>query len=151
MPDSLGSPRLDKTSTMNMNEFNQTIIDEFRANDGKVGGDFDGVPMLLLHHRGAKTGTERVTPLVYRPDGDDWVIFASKAGAPNHPHWYLNLTANPDTTIEVGNETIDVTATDATGEQRTRLWEAQKRDAPQFAEYEANTDRTIPVVVLSRH
>jgi deazaflavin-dependent oxidoreductase (nitroreductase family) len=135
---------------MASNDFNQQVIDEFRANDGKVGGPFEGAPMILVHHRGARTGTERVTPLVYRADGDRWVIFASKAGAPSHPHWYHNLVANPDTTIEVGSETIEVTTAEATGEERDRLWEAQKRDAPQFAEYDAKTDRTIPVLVLSR-
>ena len=133
-----------------MNEFNQNVIEEFRANEGKVGGPFEGAPMILVHHTGAKSGTERVTPLVYQADGDDWVIFASKAGAPSHPHWYHNLIANPETTIEVGTETIDVTTTEATGDERTRLWETQKQNAPQFAEYEAKTDRTIPVLVFSR-
>lgn len=135
---------------MASNDFNQQVIDEFRANDGKVGGPFEGAPMILVHHRGAKTGTERVTPLVYQADGDRWVIFASKAGAPNHPHWYHNLVANPDTTIEVGSETIEVTTAEATGDERNRLWETQKQNAPQFAEYEAKTDRTIPVLVFSR-
>ncbi len=135
---------------MDMNEFNQNVIEEFRANEGKVGGPFDGAPMILVHHTGAKSGTERVTPLVYQADGDDWVIFASKAGAPSHPHWYYNLLANPDTTIEVGTETVEVTTVEATGDERTRLWETQKKQAPQFAEYEAKTDRTIPVLVFSR-
>jgi deazaflavin-dependent oxidoreductase (nitroreductase family) len=135
---------------MASDDFNRQVIDEFRANEGKVGGPFEGAPMILVHHRGARTGTERVTPLVYRPDGADWAIFASKAGAPDHPHWYHNLLANPDTTIEVGTETVEVTTREVTGEERARLWEAQKRDAPQFAEYEAKTDRTIPVLVFSR-
>lgn len=135
---------------MDRNDFNQQVISEFRANEGKVGGPFEGASMVLVHHRGARTGTERVTPLVYRPSGDDWVIFASKAGAADNPHWYHNLKANPDTTIEVGTETIDVTTSEATGDERDRLWEAQKRDVPQFAEYESMTDRTIPVLVLSR-
>ncbi|MEM9564658.1 MAG: nitroreductase family deazaflavin-dependent oxidoreductase [Actinomycetota bacterium] len=133
-----------------MNEFNQGVIEEFRANEGRVGGPFEGAPMILVHHTGAKTGTERVTPLVYRPDGDTWVIFASKAGAPSHPHWYHNLIANPQTTIEVGTETIEVDTVEVTGEERSRIWEAQKRDAPQFAEYDAKTDREIPVLVFSR-
>lgn len=135
---------------MDMNEFNQGVIEEFRANEGRVGGPFEGAPMILVHHTGAKTGTERVTPLVYRPDGDTWVIFASKAGAPSHPHWYHNLIANPQTTIEVGTETIEVDTVEVTGEERSRIWEAQKRDAPQFAEYDAKTDREIPVLVFSR-
>jgi len=96
---------------MGMHDYNQQVITEFRANHGRVGGDFDGAPLLLLHHRGARTGTERVTPVMYRHDGDTWVIFASKAGAPTNPDWYHNLRANPDTTIEDGTDTINVTAT----------------------------------------
>lgn len=134
-----------------MNEFNKNVIEEFRANGGKVGGPFEGAPMILVHHTGAKSGTERITPLVYQADGDHWVIFASKAGAPSHPHWYHNLIANPDTTIEVGSETIEVTTTEASGDERTRLWETQKQNAPQFAEYETKAvGRTIPVLVFSR-
>ncbi len=134
-----------------MNDFNRQVIDEFRANEGKVGGNFDGAPMILVHHTGAKSGTERVTPLVYQADGDDWVIFASKGGAPSHPAWYHNLVANPDTTIEVGADTIDVTTTVAAGDERTRLWERQKELMPQFAEYETSAgDREIPVLVFSR-
>lgn len=135
---------------MDMNEFNKQIIDEFRANGGKVGGQFEGAPMILVHHKGAKSGTERVTPLVYQADDDSWVIFASKAGAPTNPAWYHNLKANPQTTIEVGTETIDVAAVEAEGAERDRLFQAQKAAMPQFAEYEANTDRTIPVLVLRR-
>ena len=135
---------------MDMHEFNQQIITEFRANGGKVGGRFDGAPMILVHHTGAKSGTERVTPLVHLADGDSWVIFASKAGAPSNPAWYHNLMAHPETTIEVGDETIDVTAIEATGAERDRLFEAQKAAMPQFAEYEANTDRVIPVIVFTR-
>lgn len=135
---------------MDMNDFNQQIITEFRANGGRVGGDFEGAPLLLLHHRGARTGTERVTPLMYRNDADAWVVFASKAGAPTNPDWYHNLRANPEATIEVGGDTIAVTATVADPPTRERLWEAQKGDVPQFAGYEAATTRTIPVVVLER-
>jgi deazaflavin-dependent oxidoreductase (nitroreductase family) len=135
---------------MDMNDYNAQIIAEFRANDGKVGGDFEGANMVLVHHTGARSGTERVTPLVYRPDGDEWIIFASKAGAPDNPDWYHNLKANPDTTIEVGSERVEVMATELTGADRERVWEAQKADVPQFAEYEANTDRTIPVIALRR-
>lgn len=135
---------------MDMNDFNATIIDEFRANDGRVGGPFEGAPMILVHHTGARSGTERVTPLVYLPDGDDWVIFASRAGAPNNPAWYHNLVANPETTVEVGAETVEVAASEAVGAERDRLFEAQKAVMPQFAEYEAKTDRTIPVLVLRR-
>jgi deazaflavin-dependent oxidoreductase (nitroreductase family) len=133
---------------MDRNEFNRQVIDEFRANDGKVGGPFEGAPLLLLHHVGAKSGTERISPLVYRADDGSWVIFASKAGAPTNPDWYHNLVANPGTRIEVGAETVPVTAREAEGDERTRLWEAQKTDMPQFAEYDAKTDRSIPVIVL---
>lgn len=134
-----------------MNEFNENVIKEFRANGGVCGGPFEGAPMILVHHKGAKSGTERVTPLVYQADGDDWVIFASKAGAPSHPHWYHNLLANPATTIEVGTETFEVTTTEAEGDQRSRLWETQKTNSPQFAEYEEKAgDRQIPVLVFAR-
>jgi deazaflavin-dependent oxidoreductase (nitroreductase family) len=104
--------------------------------------------LLLLHHTGAKSGTERVNPVVYLRDGDRYVVFASKAGAPTSPDWYHNLVANPKTMIEVGIQLIPVTARVAEGDERERLWEAQKEAAPQFADYEAKTDRVIPVVVL---
>jgi deazaflavin-dependent oxidoreductase (nitroreductase family) len=109
---------------------------------------FEGKPLLLLHHTGAKSGTERVNPLVYLREGDKYVIFASKAGAPTNPDWYHNIRANPDTIIEVGIQTIPVTARVAEGDERDQLWTAQKEVAPQFGEYEAKTDRQIPVVVL---
>lgn len=135
---------------MDMKAFNEQVIEDFRANEGNVGGQFKGAPLTLVHHTGAKSGTERVTPLVYLADGDAWVIFASKAGAPSNPAWYHNLKANPDTTIEVGADTIEVTVSEAEGAERIRLWDAQKTAMPQFAEYEASTDRTIPVVVMRR-
>ena len=131
-----------------MNDWNRNVIEEFRTNDGVVGGMFEGATLLLLHHTGAKSGTERVNPLVYLRDGDKYVIFASKAGAPNSPDWYHNLLANPGTTIEVGIQSIPVTARVAEGDERDRLWSKQKEVAPQFAEYESKTDRVIPVVVL---
>ena len=132
-----------------MNDFNAGVIEEFRANGGKAGGMFEGKPLLLLHNVGAKSGTEFVTPLVYLPEGDDYVIFASKGGAPNNPGWYHNLKAGPNVSIEVGTEKLDVTATEATGAERDRLYGIQKEQQPQFAEYEQNTDRTIPVLLLS--
>src|SRR5437763_16817365 len=98
-----------------MNDFNQQIVDEFRANEGKVGGGFADAPMLILHHTGAKSGQERVNPLVYLPDGDRYVIFASKGGAPAHPHWFLNLRAHPETTVEVDGKTVAVKARVADG------------------------------------
>lgn len=134
-----------------MNEFNQSIIDDFRANAGVVTNPmFEGASLILLHHRGAKTDTERVTPLVYQDLGDGRLaIFASMAGAPNNPAWYHNLVANPDTTVEVGSDTIEVAATVADAGTREPIWQRQKEQSTQFADYEAATDRTIPVVVLS--
>jgi deazaflavin-dependent oxidoreductase (nitroreductase family) len=133
-------------------DFNTQIIEEFRANGGKVGGAFEGAPLLLLHHRGAKTGTERVNPLAYQPVGAAFAIFASKAGAPHDPHWFLNLKANPEAQVEVGSETIDVTAREVEGTEREEIWGRQKQLMPGFAEYEDKTEgfRQIPVVLLER-
>ena len=134
-----------------MNEFNdinQQIIEQFRANAGTVEGFGDSI--VLVHHKGAKTGTERVNPLAAQFDGDNIVIFASKAGAPDNPAWFHNLVANPDTVVEVGTDTLDVHARVAEGDEHDRLWETQKQLMPGFAEYEEKTDRTIPVVVLER-
>jgi deazaflavin-dependent oxidoreductase (nitroreductase family) len=138
-------------SDFDMNDFNQGIIDEFRANAGAMTNPmFDGIPLILLHHRGAKTGTQRVTPLAYQSlDDGRRAIFASMAGAPNNPAWYHNLVANPDTSLEVGSDTINVTATEADPATRESIWQRQKEQVPQFADYEAATDRTIPVIVLS--
>lgn len=132
------------------NDFNEKVIAEFRANGGRVSGPLAEMDLLLLHHTGARTGTERVNPLAYRRDGDRYVVFASKAGAPTDPDWYRNLRANPRARIEVGEEELEVEASDAEGEERERLFEAQKRDSPQFADYEQKTGgRVIPVVVLT--
>ncbi len=130
-------------------DFNAQIIDEFRANGGRVGGPFEGTTLLLLHHTGARSGTSRVNPLVYSKDGERYVIYASKAGAPTSPDWYHNLKAHPDVSIEVGTDTIDVSASEATGEERERLFRSQAERSPQFAEYEAKTERVIPVMVLT--
>jgi deazaflavin-dependent oxidoreductase (nitroreductase family) len=130
------------------NDWNQTVIDEFRASGGKLSGDFAGVPMLILHTTGAKSGEPRVIPLMYRQEGDDLVIFASKAGAPTNPDWLHNLRAHPEVSVEVGTETKSVVAREAEGEERERIWESHKQEFPGFAEYEAKTDRVIPVVVL---
>lgn len=129
---------------------NQAIIDEFRANAGLVGGSFEGTTLLLLHHRGAKSGEERVNPLAYQRLADDSVaVFASKGGAPTNPDWYYNLVANPSARVEIGTEERDVTARVAAGEERARIWEEQKRAHPQFAKYEETAGgREIPVVVL---
>ncbi len=131
------------------NDFNAKVIEEFKANEGRVGGPFEGSSLLLLHHTGAKSGKSYINPLVYQPDSGRYVIFASKAGAPTNPDWYHNLKAHPHVKIEVGADTIDAIATEATGEERDRLFEEQTRRAPQFAEYAQKTERQIPVIVLT--
>jgi deazaflavin-dependent oxidoreductase (nitroreductase family) len=133
-----------------MNDFNQKVIAEFRENDGKVGGMFEQMPLVLVHHKGAKTGTERINPLAYQEVDGGYAIFASKGGAPKDPDWFHNLVANPDTTIELGTETIPVRARVAEDAERSKIWEAQKVAFPQFAEYEQTAGRTIPVVVLEK-
>ena len=134
-----------------MSDWNQQITDEFRANDGKVGGMFEGAPLLLLHHAGARTGTQRVTPLMYQPIPTGYAVFASKAGADSNPDWFYNVTAHPETRVEVGTETVQVAVRVAGGEEYDDIWSRQKREWPQFAEYEQQTARdVIPVVVLER-
>ncbi|MDP9329532.1 MAG: nitroreductase family deazaflavin-dependent oxidoreductase [Actinomycetota bacterium] len=132
------------------NDWNSKIIGEFRANGGVVGGMFENMPILLLTMTGAKSGRKRTTPLAYLRDGDRHVIFATMGGAPTNPDWFHNLVANPDATIEVGTETIDVTAEVAQGDERDRLWKEQVNRVPSFGDYEAKTTRTIPVIVLRR-
>jgi len=130
-------------------DFNAQIIEEFRANEGRVGGMFEGATLLLLHHTGAKTGKRRINPLGYLSDKGRYIVFASKAGAPTNPDWYHNLKAHPNATIEVGADLIEVVAGEATGEDRERLYRTQAARVPQFAEYEKQTDRVIPVIVLT--
>jgi deazaflavin-dependent oxidoreductase (nitroreductase family) len=132
-----------------MADFNTKVIAEFHENAGKVGGMFEGMPLLLLHHVGAKSGADRIAPLVYLSHDDKYVIFASKGGAPENPAWFHNLMTHPETSIEVGTETISVRASEATGEERDHLYATQSEAAPQFKDYEANTTRKIPVVVLT--
>ncbi len=133
-----------------MTEFNQKVIEEFRANGGKVGGAFAGAPMMILTHTGAKSGKTHTTPLVYSLDSDRFVIIASKAGAPTNPAWYHNLVAHPEVTVEVGTERFSAKAVEARGADRDRLFAAQARLMPQFNEYEKSTTRTIPVFTLER-
>jgi deazaflavin-dependent oxidoreductase (nitroreductase family) len=133
-----------------MSDFNASIIDEFRANEGKVGGPFEGAPMVLLHTIGRRSGTERVNPLVYWPQGDQLVIFASKGGAPIHPDWYRNLMAKPDTTVEVGADTVAVHARDLEGDEYRDLWDRITAAIPGLAEYQAKTTRRIPLIMLER-
>jgi deazaflavin-dependent oxidoreductase (nitroreductase family) len=129
-------------------DWNTAIIEEFRANGGKVGGHFAGAPLLLLHTTGAKTGQEHVTPVMYRPVADGYAVFASKAGAPVNPDWYHNLVANPSVLAEIGMQTVRLTARVALGDERERIWAAHKTANPGFAEYEKKTTRQIPVVIL---
>jgi deazaflavin-dependent oxidoreductase (nitroreductase family) len=131
-----------------MSDFNRKVIDEFRANEGKVGGPFEGAPVLLLTSTGAKSGEQRTTPVVYQQDGERMVIFASKAGAPENPAWFHNLRANPTATVEVGPDTVEVEAVVTDGDERERLFSKQKQLMPQFADYEQKTTRQIPVVAL---
>ena len=131
-------------------DWNTQIIAEFRANEGKVGGNFDGAPLLLLTTTGAKSGLPRTNPMMYLADGDRLVVFASKAGAPTNPDWYHNLVAHPSTTVEVGTETFEVDAHVTTGTERDELFARQAGLYPGFAEYQEKTDRVIPVVALTR-
>jgi len=129
-------------------DFNRSIIEEFRTKGGELGGNFAGAPMLLLHSTGAKSGLERVNPMMYKPVGDHYAVFASKGGAPTNPDWFHNLLVHPEATIEIGSETKPVRARVASGAERDAIWTTQKERYPGFAEYEAKTDREIPVVIL---
>jgi deazaflavin-dependent oxidoreductase (nitroreductase family) len=136
--------------TANFNDMNQKVIDEFRANGGKAGGMFEGKPLVLVHHFGAKSGTERITPLVpYLEDGRIFV-FASKAGADTNPDWFHNLVAHPQTTVELGTETFPVTARVLDGAERDDIYARQVGAQPQFGDYQKSTSRIIPVVELQR-
>ncbi|HUG17065.1 MAG TPA: nitroreductase family deazaflavin-dependent oxidoreductase [Thermomicrobiales bacterium] len=130
--------------------FNEKLIDEFRENDGIVGGMFAGRPMMLLTTTGAKSGQQRTHPLVYTTDDDRMVIIASKGGADTNPDWYYNLKANPAVTVEVGAETFPAQATITEGAERKRLFDLQAALMPAFADYEQKTTREIPVIVLER-
>jgi deazaflavin-dependent oxidoreductase (nitroreductase family) len=131
-------------------DWNKAIIEEFRANGGKVGGMFAGRTLLLLHTSGAKSGQPRINPVAYVKDGDRFVIIASKGGAPTNPDWYYNLVAHPDVTVEVGTEQFQVHATVAAEPDRTRLYQQMVAMMPGFAEYEQKTTRKIPVFILTR-
>ncbi len=134
-----------------MSDFNAQVIAEFRANKGIVGGYFEGANLLLLHTTGAKSGQERVNPLVYAKDGDRLVVAASKGGAPTNPDWYYNLAANPNATVEVGTEQFPVRATLVTEEpERSRLYAKMVEHRSGFAEYEEQTTRKIPAVLLEK-
>jgi deazaflavin-dependent oxidoreductase (nitroreductase family) len=131
-----------------MSDWNSKIIEEFRANGGKVGGPFEGAPLLLLHTVGAKTGQPRVNPVMYRQLPNGYAVFASKRGAPTNPDWYHNLLAHPRVSAEIGTGTVEFVARVAEGEEREGIWTAHKAANPGFADYERQTSRQIPVVIL---
>ena len=133
-----------------VNDWNRSIIEEFRANEGRVGGPFEGATLLLLHTTGAKSGQPRINPLAYTTDGDRLVVIASKAGAPEHPDWYHNVRAHSDVTVEVGIETHAARATVAAEPERTRLFDQMAAAMPGFADYQTRTTRVLPVVVIER-
>ena len=134
----------------NANDWNAQIIAEFRKNKGKVGGQFEGAPVLLIQHTGARTRKIRVNPVMYQKDGDRYVVFASKGGADTNPDWYHNLKAHPDDVkIEVGDKTIDVHAQEVTGAERERIYARQAQLYPQFANYQKQTKRVIPVMAFT--
>ena len=133
-----------------MQDFNTKIIEEFRSHGGVVGGQFEGAPLLLLTTTGAKSGQARVTPVVYRAEGDRIFVFASKAGAPVNPDWFHNLKANPTVTVELGADEYQATAVELDRAERDRVYGEHAAANPGFAEYQANTDRVIPVVELVR-
>jgi deazaflavin-dependent oxidoreductase (nitroreductase family) len=130
--------------------FNQSVIEEFRANAGVCGGHLEGNNMILITTTGAKSGEPRVSPLTYFPDGERYVIMASAGGSPTHPNWYHNLTTHPEISVEVGGERFAATATTATGDERQRIFTAMVAAMPRFGEYQEQTEREIPVVVLTR-
>jgi deazaflavin-dependent oxidoreductase (nitroreductase family) len=130
-------------------EYNAKIIGEFRANSGRVGGMWEGTPLLLLHHTGAKSDVSRVNPVAYLPDNARFFIWAANGGAPKNPAWYQNLKAHPITRIEVGGETIDVVAEEATGDERDHLFATATERYPQLAETARKTERVIPIVILT--
>jgi deazaflavin-dependent oxidoreductase (nitroreductase family) len=136
--------------TTDYNEFNRKLIEEFRANEGKVGGIFAGAPLLLLTTTGARSGQPRVAPLAYTTDNGRWVVIASKGGAPTHPDWFYNLRANPEVRVEVGTESFPAQATIVKGAERQRLFDQMAAKMPNFAEYQRNTVRQLPVIVLER-
>jgi deazaflavin-dependent oxidoreductase (nitroreductase family) len=130
-------------------DFNEHNIAEFRANHGRVGGQFEGAPLVILHTVGAKSGEPRTNIMMYQADGERYLVFASYAGADQNPAWYWNLRANPDTRIEVGDDIIDVHATELEGDERDEKYALQAERYPGFADYETRTSRVIPVVALT--
>ena len=132
-----------------MSDWNAGVIVEFRKNRGKVGGNFEGAPILLINHKGAKTGKARTNPVMYYKDGERYIVFASKGGAPTNPDWYHNLKAHPDVMIEVGDHKIEARATEITGTERDKIFAKQSQLYPQFANYQKSTKRKIPVMAFT--
>jgi deazaflavin-dependent oxidoreductase (nitroreductase family) len=141
---------MEKTQMSKANEWNNAIIEEFRANKGKVGGQFTEMPLLLLHTSGAKSGLPRINPVAYIADGERFAVVASKAGAPTHPDWYYNLVTKPEVSVEVGTEHFQAQATIAAEPERAQLYEKMATANPGFAAYQQQTTRIIPVVILTR-
>jgi len=137
-----------RTKGQTVSDWNANVIEEFRANDGKVGGFFDDKTVLILHTTGARSGLERLNPLVYRTEGDRIFVFASKGGSDSHPDWYHNLTANPTVSVEIGTGTSSATAVEIVGAEREAVFARQAAAIENFATYQAATDRTIPVIEL---
>jgi deazaflavin-dependent oxidoreductase (nitroreductase family) len=133
-----------------MSDYNAKIIEEFRANEGHVGGSWEGRRLLLLTTRGRRSGREYTTPVAYTRDGERLLVYASQGGSPDHPDWYQNLVANPSVTVEVGSERYEAVATPLQGAERDREFAAQAERSPRFAQYQEKTDRVIPVVALTR-
>lgn len=131
-------------------QLNDKVVEQFRADEGRVGGPFEGVPLILVHHTGARSGKRRVNPMGYLPAGDRIVVFASKGGADTNPDWYYNLLAHPEVTVETGTETFRATATVVTGGERDALCARAAEEFPFFADYQSKTRRVIPVVALQR-
>lgn len=134
---------------MDVASLNRQVIDEYRANQGQLSGDFAGAPLLLLTTTGAKSGRSHTIPLMYSEDGDRLLIVASKAGAPEHPHWYRNVVANPRVRVEIGDRDVSAAAEVIVGEERDQLYASIAERMPDFAEYQKKTSRTIPVVALT--
>ena len=135
---------------MSRADYNAPIIAEFRKNHGKVGGPFEGAPLLLLHTNGRHSGKPRINPMMYLKDGERYLVIASKGGAPTNPDWYFNLKAHPDVKIEVGDDTINAQAREVTGHERDTLYKRQATLYPAFSEYQRKTKRIIPVVALTK-
>ena len=150
MSDAREEHRVLDMTTRDLLAFNQQIITEFRSNEGRCAGMFEGNPMILLTMTGAKSGRALTTPLTYTPDGDDCIIFASAGGSPKHPHWYHNVVAHPDVTVERGTERFAARAVVTEGDERQAAFDKMAAAMPRFAGYQDAVEREIPVIRLVR-